>query len=49
MLTLYAIMKNNRMVEPAFADRMLAETVALAYGPGYVVRECRVIYAEDSQ
>ena len=47
MITLFAVMKGNRMVEPAFADKLFAETVARAYGPGYVVRECRVIFGED--
>ena len=42
ILFLYAVMKGKRMVEPAFPDKRLAESVAAAYGKGYVVRECEV-------
>lgn len=37
MITLYAVFKQKRMVEPAFPTRELAEQVAAAYGYGYRV------------
>jgi hypothetical protein len=36
-MTLYAVFKQQRMVEPAFPTRELAEQVAAAYGYGYRV------------
>ena len=36
-MTMYAIFKGRRMVEPAFTSRVLADQVCEAYGPGYRV------------
>jgi hypothetical protein len=35
---MWAVFKGDRMVEPAFRTRVMAESVARAYGAGYVVR-----------
>ena len=42
-MTMYAIFKGKRMVEPAFTSRTLADQVCEAYGPGYTVRIIEVI------
>ena len=42
-MTMYAIMKGKRMVEPAFASKVLAEQVCKAYGRGYRVVICEVL------
>ena len=47
-MTLYAVMKGKRMVEPAFPTRLLAEQVAAAYGYGYVVVPCELVLPEES-
>ena len=42
-MTMYAVFKGDRMVEPAFATRTLADQVCAAYGRGYVVRIVEVV------
>ena len=37
-IKMWAVMKDNRMVEPAFHDEKLARDVCAAYGIGYDVR-----------
>lgn len=41
-MTMWAVFKSRRMVEPAFPTRELAEQVAAAYGYGYRVVEFSV-------
>ena len=43
VMTMFAIMKGKRMVEPAFASKVLAEQVCKAYGRGYRVVICEVM------
>ena len=42
-MTMYAVMKGKRMVEPAFNSRELADMVCAAYGKGYRVVICEVL------
>lgn len=42
-ITMYAVFKGARMVEPAFPSRTLADQVCAAYGRGYVVRIVEVV------
>ena len=42
-MTMYAVMKGKRMVEPAFNSRELADMVCAAYGRGYRVVICEVL------
>ena len=42
-MTMYAIFKGTRMVEPAFPSRRLADQVCAAYGKGYTVRIIEVL------
>ena len=42
-MTMYAVFKGTRMVEPAFPSRTLADQVCAAYGRGYVVRIVEVV------
>lgn len=45
-MTMYAVFKGARMVEPAFHSRVLADQVAAAYGYGYAVCEVVVTLPE---
>lgn len=40
---MYAVFKGKRMVEPAFANKTMADAVCEAYGKGYVVRIVEVV------
>ena len=42
-MTMYAVMKGKRMVEPAFNSRELADMVCAAYGRGYRGGICAVL------
>ena len=43
VMTMFAIIKGKRMVEPAFNSRELADMVCAAYGKGYRVVICEVL------
>lgn len=46
---MFAVMKGDRMVEPANTSREFMEQLAKAYGDGYEVRDVIVLENDDDE